>query len=159
MTGENPPDDVLFAEYMRLSTEKMPDLERRLRLDATRARAADDLADIKMWDWVEERFRDDKLFHTSTHLTASPFAHLMPRLLALTGDLAPQQIVAAQRDVAFLLRGHHGQDFETVPVHPIVAERLGLTWFDPNAYYNWRGHAWTFREYILKYIRWEPFMH
>ncbi len=159
VTGENPPDDVLFAEYMRLSTARMPDLDRRLRLDAMRARAADALADIKIWDWVETRFRTEKLFHTSTHLTALPFAYLMPRLLALTGDLAPHQVAAAQRDAAFLLRGHHGQDIETVPVHPLVAERLGLTWFDPDARYNWRAHAWTFREYILKYIRWEPFMH
>ncbi len=158
VTGENPADDVLFETYMRLSADRMPDLERRLRLDATRARVADDLADIAMWDWVEERFRTQQLFHTSTHLTALPFAHLLPRLLALTGDLHPHQIATAQRDAAFLLRGHHGQDIETVPVHPLVGERLGLTWFDPDARYNWRAHAWTFREYILKYIRWEPFM-
>lgn len=158
VTGEDPPDDVLFAEYMRLTTEKMPDLERRLRLDATRARAVDDLADIKMWDWIEENFRTRKLFHTSSHLTALPFAYLVTRLLGLTGDLTPLQIVRAQQEAAFLMRGNHGQIIETVPVHPLIAERMGLTWHDPHGRHRWHSHDWTYREYILKYIRWEPFL-
>ena len=158
VTGQDLPDDELFAEYMRLSTEKMPDLERRLRLDASRARAVDALADIEMWDWVEERFRISRLFHTSTHLTAQPFAYLAPRLLSLTGDLSPALIARAQREAEFLLRGHRGQDLEAVPVHPLIAERMGLSWFDPDARHRWHSHAWTHREYMLKYIRWEPFM-
>ena len=158
VTGEDPPDDVLFAEYMRLSTDKMPDLECRLRLDASRARAGDELADIKMWDWIEENFRTTQLFHTSTHLTALPFAYLVPRLLALTGDLSVAQVAGAQREGAFPMRGNRGQDIETVPVHPLIAERMGLAWYDPNARHRWHSHFWTYREYILKYIRWEPFM-
>ncbi len=156
--GEDLPDDALFAAYMRLTAEKMPDLERRLRLDSVRARAVDALADVKMWDWIEENFRTTKLFHTSTHLTAVPFGRLVPRLLALTGDLTPLQSGRAQREAEFLMRGNHGQDIEVVPVHPTIAERMGLTWHDPHARHRWHAHDWSYREYILNYIRWEPFM-
>ena len=158
VTGEDKPDDLLFAEYLRLSTEKMPDLERRLRLDATCGRAADALADIAMWDWMEARLRTTPLFHTATHLTASPLAHLVPRLLGLTGALSASQIAGAQREAAFLMRGNRGQDIEAVPVHPLVAERLGLRWYDPDSRHRWHSHLWTYREYVLNYIRWEPFM-
>jgi hypothetical protein len=156
--GEDPPDDVLFAEYMRLTAEKMPDLERRLRIDGMRAKAVDALADVTMWDWIEENFRTTKLFHSSSHLTALPFGYLVPRLLALTGDLTPVQIARAQREATFLMRGNHGQDTEVVPVHPLIAERMGLTWHDPDSCHRWHAHDWTYREYILKYIRWEPFL-
>ena len=40
----------------------------------------------------------------------------------------------------------------------LVAERLGLTWYDPDQRYRWHGHEWTFRDYLLKYIRWEPYL-
>ncbi len=158
LTGEDPPDDELFARYMRLTTEKMPDLERRLRLDATRVRAVDALADIKVWDWVEAHFRTTRLFHAATHLTALPFVYLLHRLLALTDGLSPAGIARARQEMTFLMRGNHGQDIEVVPVHPLVAERMGLTWYEPEARHRWHSHAWTYREYILKYIRWEPFL-
>ena len=158
VTGEDPPDDELYARYMGLSTEKMPDLERRLRLDGTRARAVEALSDIKIWDWVEENFRTKQLFHTSTHLAAAPFGYLLHRLIALTEGFTPVEIMRAQREIAFLIRGNHGQDVEIVPVHPLIAERMGLTWYDPAAKHKWRSYYWTHREYILKYIRWEPFI-
>ena len=158
VTGQSPPDDALFAEYMRLSTEKMPDLDRRLRLDATRARAVDALADIKMWDWVEAHFRTHKLFHTSTHLTALPFMYLLRRLIALTDGLTAAEIARGQRESDFLQRNNNGQDIEAVPIHPLIAERLGLNWYDADALHRWHSHAWTYREYMLKYIRWEPFL-
>lgn len=43
-------------------------------------------------------------------------------------------------------------------MHPLVAERFGLTYYDPDACNRWHGHEWTFREYILKYVRWAPFL-
>ena len=124
----------------------MPDLERRLRLNATRARAVGALSDIKMWDWIEEHFRTTKLFHTSTHLTARPFAWLVPRPIALTDDLSPAPIGAAQREAGFLMSSNRGKDIQVVSVHPLVAERMGLTWFDPDARHRWQSHAWTYRE-------------
>lgn len=51
-------DDALFERYMEITTQRMPDLERRLRLDVTRWQAADALSDIKSAPWVERHFRD-----------------------------------------------------------------------------------------------------
>jgi hypothetical protein len=152
------PDDRLFSEYMRITSERMPDLERRLRLDLTRWRAADAIADIQVADWVERQFREIRLFHTAGHVTAAPTAFMLKQLLART-ELVPQvDLARLYGEVDQLLRHHQGQDFESVPLHPLVAERLRLRFFEPDARYRWHAHEWTLREYILHYTRWTPYM-
>lgn len=151
-------DDTLFDAYMQISTEKMPDLNRRLRMDVTRWGAIDALADIKIADWVLENFRRTQLFYTAGHLTAPPLGRLTNELLQRTEMLKPEAIFQAQREVEFLLRDHQGQDLEVVPLHPVVAERLEISYYDQDMKYRWHGHEWSFREYILNYIHWEPYL-
>ena len=158
LSGRDASDDALFDAYMQISTEKMPDLNRRLRMDINRWRASDELADIKIADWVLENFRHTQVFYTAGHLSAPPLGAMMKELLARTRMLQPSEIYEAQRETDFLLRDHVGQDLEVVPVHPLVAERLELSYYDPEARHRWHGHAWSFRDYILNYIRWEPYL-
>jgi hypothetical protein len=151
-------DDALFEKYLRLTTERLPDLDRRLRLDIARWKAADAMADIPLADWVEQTFRVTKLFHTSLHVTATAVAYLMKRLLSRTSILTPALAQAAIGEVDILLRRHTGQDFECVPIHPLVARHLNLGFYDPDATYRWHAHEWTFRQYILHYIRWTDYL-
>jgi hypothetical protein len=152
-------DDALFERYMEITTQRMPDLERRLRLDVTRWQAADALSDIKSAPWVERHFRDMKLFHTAGHLTAAPIHFMLRQLLERTEILPKGELTRVMReDIDMLLRLHDGQDFESVPIHPLVGERLRLRFFDPDARYRWHTHEWTFREYILHYARWAPYL-
>jgi hypothetical protein len=151
-------DDAAFERYMQLSTDRMPDLDRRLRMDIGRWRATDELADIKETDWVLETFRDRQIFYTAGHVSALPLGRMMKQLLERTTLLTSQQIWQARLEVDLLLRRHRGQDLEVVPVHPLVAERMGLRYYDTEARHRWHGHEWTFREYTLNYIRWAPFL-
>jgi hypothetical protein len=158
LAAEDLPDDELFAKYLRVTTERMPDLDRRLRLDVARWKAADAISDIPLSDWVEKTFRSVNLFHAGEHITARAVAFLMQQLLSRTSILSPALARAATGEVDMLLRRHTGQDFESVPIHPLVAERLALRYFDPNATYRWHAHEWTFRQYILHYIRWRDYL-
>jgi hypothetical protein len=151
-------DDELVEKYLRVTTERMPDLDRRLRLDVARWKAADAFSDIALADWVEKTFRSIRLFYTSGHVTAAAVAYLMKELLSRTGILSPALARAAVGEVDILLGRHTGQDFECVPIHPVVASRMNLRYFDPDATYRWHGHEWTFRQYILHYIRWTDYM-
>ena len=151
-------DDALFERYMEATTERMPDLNRRLRIDVARWTATDALADIKLAEWVEQNFRTTKLFHTSGHITAAVTGRLFKQLLQSTRSFDRQRIGPALAETDTLLQRHRGQDFECVPIHPLVADGLGLTWYDPDARYRWHGHDWTFRQYILHYIRWAPYL-
>ena len=155
---EDLPDDALFERYMEITTQRMPDLERRLRMDVARWQAIDALSDIKAAEWVERRFRDMKLFHTAGHLTAAPIAFMMRQLLERTAIVPRGDLARLRGEIDMLLRQHDGQDVETVPIHPLVAERLRLRFYDPNALYRWHAHEWTFREYILHYARWAPYL-
>ncbi len=158
LAGEDLPDDELFDRYLRITTERMPDLDRRLRLDVARWKAADAIADIAVADWVEKSFRSVNLFHTSGHITAPAIGFLMKQLLARTTILTPALARAAIGEVDILLRRHTGQDSESVPIHPLVAERLNLRFYNPATTYRWHGHEWTFRQYILHYIRWADYL-
>lgn len=158
LSTEDLPDDELFEKYLRVTAERMPDLDRRLRLDITRWKAADAIADIPLAEWVEKTFQTVSLFHTSGHITAPAVGYLMKQLLNRTTILPPALARAAIGDVDILLRRHTGQNFECVPIHPLVAERLNLRFYDPDATYRWHAHEWTFRQYILHYIRWADYL-
>lgn len=158
LAGENLPDDELFEKYLGTTAERMPDLDRRLRLDIARWKASDAIAHIQLAAWVEANFRAISLFHTSGHITAAAVGHLAKQLLARTSILSPALARAALNEVDTLLRRHAGQDFECVPIHPLVAERLGLRLYNPDATYRWHAHRWTFKQYILHYIRWKDYL-
>lgn len=158
LANENLPDNLLFDRYMQMTAERMPDLNRRLRMDNARWRASDAVSDVKLADWVEAHFRTTSLFHTSGHITAAAIGYLMKQLLSRTPILPGHLSRAAPAEVDLLMRFHAGQDFETVPIHPIIAQRLDLTFYDPNATWRWHSHRWTFRQYILHYIRWAPYI-
>jgi hypothetical protein len=111
-----------------------------------------------MADWIERTFRSVNLFHTSGHITAPAIAHLMKQLLSRSAVLGGSLIGAASRETDALLARHCGQDYESVPIHPVVAERLDLRFYDPDATYRWHDHDWTFRQYILHYIRWSDYI-
>jgi hypothetical protein len=158
LSSEDLSDDALFERYMEITTQRMPDLERRLRMDVARWQAADALSDIQAAGWVERHFRDMKLFHTAGHLAAAPIAFMLRQLLERT-DIVPRgDLARLSVEIDTLLRLHDGQDFESVPIHPLVAERLRLRFYDPNARYRWHAHEWTFREYIVRYARWAPYL-
>jgi hypothetical protein len=158
LATEDLPDDALFERYMHMTTERMPDLNRRLRLDVTRWTAADAIADIKAADWVTQNLTTVRLFHTSGHLTAAPIRFLLRQLLPRTEAIGPKLAAIGVQEAERLLRHHQGQDFECVPIHPLVAERMQLRFFDPDARHRWHGHEWTFRQYILHYIRWADYL-
>src|SRR3984885_1541929 len=158
LAGEDLPDEALMQEYLRLTSERMPDLDRRMRLDVARWRAADAIADVQAAAWVERVFRNVNLFHTSGHVTALATEFMMKQLLMRSTILQPTLVRAAIAEVGVLLRPHRGQDHESVPIHPLVAERLKLRFYHPNATYRWHGHEWTFMQYILRYIRWSPYL-
>ena len=158
LATENMPDDALFEKYLSVSTDRMPDLDRRVRLDLTRWKAADAVADVQAADWVAQHLATARLFHASGHITAEPTRFLMRQLLSRTKVVGDRLAGTAVQETELLLRYHQGQDFESVPIHPLVGERLKLRFYHPEARYRWHGHEWTFRQYILHYIRWADYL-
>ena len=158
LAREDLPDDELYARYMRISTERMPDLDRRLRLDLARWRITDELSDIKLADYVLENFRKTRLFYTSGHPSAPPLRRILQSLIERTEAIEPTDALEARLELDVLLRHHGGYEFQMVPIHPLVAERMGLEYYDPNERHRYHAYNWTHKEYILNYIRWAPYV-
>jgi hypothetical protein len=98
------------------------------------------------------------LFYTSGHISALAVGYLMKQLLSRTPAVPKSLQRTAAADVDVLMRFHAGQDFESVPIHPLVAERLDLRFYNPNATWRWHHHRWTLRQYILHYIHWDEYI-
>jgi len=145
-----PPGEA-FARYMELTSEQMPDLEHRLDLDREIYARRDGGCDVTMGDAVFARLRDTYQFWTYGHLSAGLLATLLTRLIEQSAALGP--VDARVRDeIAASIAAYPGQGEMQSPIHPLVIERLGLTFADASTRYAWFGNAWTFEEYTTRYI-------
>jgi hypothetical protein len=150
-------DEEVFDRYMELSAERFPDLDRRLEIDHAQWRFRDSQADIAVFDYVNDNFRSHRLFHDPAHVSALPQRFVLSRLIEETLS----EWVDCRRaidELAAILADYHGMEWASVPIHPLVGERLRLSYYDPNARYLWYSHEWNFRDYIVSYIRWVPYV-
>ena len=91
-----------------------------------------------MADYVESHARNKRLFNTSGHTTLVPIQEMARQLLSLSAselrlpaaELAPMlgTLVPWESNIM-------------VPIHPLVAERLGLAFAAPDQTYRWQGTA------------------
>ena len=135
------------AEYLELSTRKMPDLQVRLQRDLHRMRNFDANCDVRLAGFVEKRFREEYMFGTAGHVDAGAVTELVLRVT----DAARPLLGGAAAHVEACMAGLDGMPLQA-PIHPVVAEQLGLTFWSADLVYRWYSQAWTFGEYMAHYI-------
>jgi hypothetical protein len=157
LAGQDASDQELFDRYIDRTTRLMPDLDRRLERDMVQWRERDALCDIVVGDWIANTFRETNLFHNWSHVSGAALRFLLRSLAleTLAGRYVPAELLRGEVDC--LLRDHQGQDWCCMPIHPLVAERMKLRFYDPYARYRWYANEWTFQEYIVNYIRWAAY--
>ncbi len=145
-------DDTLFDRYMALSAARMPDLERVLERDLLQWQGRDADADIAMADFLLGRLRQCRLFYTAGRGSWLSTGEILRRLVEASIDgTADRQRAAAE--VAEMSRDYVGNDTLSMPLHPLVAERLRLDWWQPDDRQNWRSYRLDFREFIVHCMR------
>ena len=145
-------DDNIFERYMTLSAKMMPDLNRVLERDLLQWQQRDRDSDIAMTGFLAERLRGERLFYTVGRGSSRPTAEILRRLVSDTVEDASARN-AAVAELDGLSQGYVGNDSISVPVHPLVAQRLGLSWYQTHALYRWSGHSWDLREWITRCVR------
>ncbi|WP_174300818.1 WcbI family polysaccharide biosynthesis putative acetyltransferase [Caulobacter sp. S45] len=155
--GELVSDDALFQRYMAASTARLPDLDRRLAMDVARWRERDATCDVKAADHLLESFRTDQLFYSFARPTPHAIRNVFDQLLARTIEDA-DLLAEARADLARLLRFYVGYDMEECPVHPLIAKHFKLEWYDADALYRHHANAFTYRDYIIRYMRYDPYI-
>lgn len=147
-------DDIL-EYYLNGWEDYKIDLNRLLQLEEARIRARDARCDVKIGEFVLNRFRKERLFWTVNHPTPPLLNALAERLLQASDPVQP---ALQDADVAATLSSHFRPEgplgVVSVPIHPKVAEHLELEWYDPNERHrSWDGKTYTYAEYFEGMIR------
>lgn len=145
---------LAVAAYLDLSARKMPDLHRRLERDLDRMHADDKRCDVRLGDYVQANFMHEQLFWTYGHVSRAAMAEMASRVAAVARPLLGGSAGRAAARLA-TATGPEGMEALQLPIHPLVAERLGLGYGTPDQVYRWYGQAWTFFEYIERYIAYD----
>ena len=130
-----------------------------LRMDVMRWQAADALSDIQAAAWVEQHFRDMKLFHTAGHLTAAPIAFMLRQLLERTDDRAawrPDALAWRDRHAAArCMTGRISRACRSIRWLPSACNCGSMTRMPATAGMRMNGRS---AKYILHYARWAPYL-
>lgn len=147
-------DDILDY-YLNGWDDYKIDLDRLLQLETARIKARDARCEVKIGDFVLERFRKQRLFWTVNHPTSVLLAELIERLLHASERAQP---ALKDAEVAQTLREKFRPEGPLgvvgVPIHPKIAEHFELEWYDPNErYHSWDGKTYSYVEYYEGMIR------
>lgn len=138
---------LAIAAYLDLSMRKMPNLEVRLQRDFHRMQRFDAHCDVQLGDYVARGFRHQHLFGTAGHVSGAAITELARRVM----DAARPVLGGSAQHLEARMAGLEGMPLQA-PIHPVVADRLGLTFWSADLVYKWYSQAWTFDEYMARYI-------
>jgi hypothetical protein len=145
------PAGRVYERYMELSRQKMPDPSRLLTRDRRFNSQMEETCDVTFSEFVNERFRSERLFWSWAHLSRRMHVVLTETLLRASGDVIEGVDVCLEqvRAIEPFLPEYMAMQ---LPIHPDVIESFGLTFVTPESTYSWFGNYWTFEEYITRYI-------
>lgn len=157
LAGRNLPDDVLFDAYMEMSQREMPDLDVLLAKDTAHWREADTGRDVALADFIESNFRRRSIFTTPSVTSGTVTCHLAWQLM-IQSPLGHRLRQAEWREKFQRLTTGYVGTREELPIHPIVARHFQLEYWTEDMTYRWFDNRWSFKDYILNYIRWLPWL-
>jgi len=149
------PDDVMILAYESMAEKEVPNLDAYLEADVDAWRRLDAANDVQVADFIVDNFRRQRLFCAPPHATPALLRHMIDQLVATPAIEAAADPTALRREIDFVMAGWVGCR-EELPVHPHVARHFDLSWWQPDMHYRWFGNEWTFEQYALDYIRWNP---
>src|SRR5260370_577105 len=131
-----------FEAYRSLNIDGVTNYLRAHQFETRRMLALDKKYDCGIGKFILDRFQSEQLFYTTNHPNREIFELLIAnimRSLGVKGHIPP---------IAPLDQLHTLQ----VPVHPRVAEVLGVRWATPERKYRFRQEELTWEQYIRRYI-------
>lgn len=143
--------DEAWSAFRERSAAAIPDMVRFAQVEERRWAAAEKLVDVKMSDVIFGNISHERLFWTYNHPHRLVLCRLGARLIHGAG------LVASEEDgwQAYLnaLNWGFGEDYHA-PIHPLVAEQLGLAWWSPDLAWQRYGDSLSYEEFIRAQIEW-----
>ncbi len=151
-------DSDLLARYYGRAAEKMPDLDRRLAIDVMRWRERDATSDVQVAEFLIQNFQATELFYSFARPSAACSGVMLRQLLNAT--LTEAALLAQAGDeLSQLLRFYVGYDMQQCPINPLVARHFDLAWYGADNPHRHHGHRLSFDEYIVRYMRYDSYVH
>lgn len=139
---EIPDPELRFEAYRHIAQRPgLVDLNKLHNFERRRLAKMDADYAMAIGEFILERFRRQRLFYSCGHPSAVLFKQLISSILEKLEE--PASPTWTRLD-------HLGRD--QVPVHPWVAETLGVTWAHDQALYTHRGGRVTWEGYVRDYI-------
>jgi hypothetical protein len=142
LRGQIPDPVQRFEAYRTLAVDRVVNVARVHEFETRRWSSLDHEYGCAIGRFVLERFRHERLFRA----TGDPGAALYRMLLQLVVDQLGTGLVVPDDFIP------EGAESDEVPVHPIVARTLGVTWADEAATYLFHGAKVRWEDYIRQYI-------
>jgi tetratricopeptide (TPR) repeat protein len=148
MAGTDPEEAV--ETYANLDVNSRVNLNRLLELVMDRQRNRDEAAGYQIAGLMEQHFRTEQIF-------LSPY-HPNVRIATALASQFFRQLGAEQDEIERMVNGTRITPFPKgeLPFHPSVVRHFGLTFVGPDRRYRFMNEGlFTFREYALRYMRYE----
>ncbi len=144
------------ARYLDLDLATTARLDRRYEMIIDRQRDRDAQAEMETANYIETRFRDERLFVSPDHPDLGLFLHLAcqvyERLGASSADMARVRSMLSRTPFPL----------EESPIHPAVARHFGLRfWRETDRYRHLRSGWFSAAEYYRRYMdyQWDEIAH
>ncbi len=143
------PDEAVTA-YIDLDVRKRTNLDRLYELIIDRQRARDEAAGYQIADVIEQHFRTEQIFLSPYHPNVRVAVSLATQFFQQMG--ASRQDIERMRTCTRVTPFPKGE----LPIHPGVARHFGMDFVSPDRRYRFMNEGlFTFREYALRYMRYE----
>lgn len=148
LAGAEP--EVTVEDYMALNVPARINIDRLYELTMDRQRARDRASGYQIAPLIEAHFRSEPVFRTPFH----PNTRIAVALAAQMFEQLGVEAAAITRMRGSVVTTLFPAD--ELPVHPTVAAHFGVSWVTPDRRYRYMHEgAFTFRDYALRYMRFE----
>ncbi|WP_439493708.1 WcbI family polysaccharide biosynthesis putative acetyltransferase [Bosea sp. (in: a-proteobacteria)] len=139
---EIPDPDARFKAYQSLEVDRIIDVTRLHRFEQTRLEDMDRRFDGGIGAYILDRYKTKQVFYTTAH----PNGHILKTMV---------QTVSKELGVSlrFWLPGSlNSLRRLQVPIHPLIAARLGIGWAHADRKYLVKGEWIRWEDYVRRYI-------
>jgi tetratricopeptide (TPR) repeat protein len=148
LAGVEPEEAV--ETYANLDVSRRVKLDRLFEIVMDRQRARDEVAGYQIADIMEQHFRTEQIFLSPYHPNVRVATALASQFFAQLG--AERDEIEHMRDCTRITPFPKGE----LPFHPSVCRHFGLDFVTPDRRYRFMNEGlFTFREYALRYMRYE----
>jgi polysaccharide biosynthesis acetyltransferase WcbI-like protein len=142
LRGEIADGEERFQAYRSLALDGLVNFRRMHQFEERRLRGLDSRFDSTIGQFMLDNFRTSRLLCATGQPKPALYRLLLQWLLSRLG------IAGDYPDDGFL----DAADGDEVPVHPAVAQALGVSWADEGATYRFHGAPIRWEGYVRRYI-------